>query len=178
MASQVLHEAADPGYGGAPGLPQSRSTRQNRDASLYVRLDPEDRQLLARKALQRGMPSATYLSLLVRAHVRGVTPLPKEELLALGCSVTELKAVGRNLDQMAKALNQDVRATVPGRQEVTLLDIASYARPGPARRDRPSPAAIDLISRTIRRAPEVMVKVLTHGGRDLKPVQRYLAYIN
>src|SRR5215472_8055471 len=59
-----------------------------------------------------------------------------------------------------------------------LLDIASYARPGPARRDRLSAAEVELISRTVHRAPEVMVKVLTHGGKDLKSVQRHLAYLN
>jgi hypothetical protein len=59
-----------------------------------------------------------------------------------------------------------------------LLDVASYGRPGPGRRDRLSAAEVELISRTVRRAPEVMVKVLTHGGQDLKSVQRHLAYLN
>jgi hypothetical protein len=59
-----------------------------------------------------------------------------------------------------------------------LLDIASYARPGPGRRDRLSQAEVELISRTVHRAPEVMVKVLTHGGKDLKSVQRHLEYLN
>jgi hypothetical protein len=95
--------------------------RPNRDARLYVRLEPEDRQLLSGKATQRGMPSATYVSLLVRSHLRGVAPLPKEELLALRHSITELKAVGRNLNQMAKVLNHDGRAMVPGRQEVNAM---------------------------------------------------------
>ena len=95
--------------------------RPNRDARLYVRLEPEDRQLLSARATQRGMASATYVSLLVRAHLRGVAPLPKEELLALRHSITQLKAVGRNLNQMAKSLSQDVRATAPGRQEVNAM---------------------------------------------------------
>ena len=64
---------------------------------------------------------ATYVWLLVRSHLRGVTPLPKEELLALRHSIAELKAVGRNLNQIAKALNQDVRAIVPGRHEVNAM---------------------------------------------------------
>ena len=103
--------------------------RPNRDSRLYVRLEPEDRQLLAGRATQRRMPSATYVSLLVRAHLRGVAPLPKEELLALRHCVAELKAVGRNLNQMAKALNQDVRATVPGRHEVNaMLKVAEGLR--------------------------------------------------
>ena len=69
--------------------------RPNRDARLYVRLEPEDRQLLTGRATQRGMPSATYVSLLVRTHLRGVAPLPKEELLALRHSIAELKTAGR-----------------------------------------------------------------------------------
>jgi hypothetical protein len=63
-------------------------------------------------------------------------------------------------------------------QPKPLLDIVSYARHGPGRRDRLSPAEVELISRTVRRAPEVMVKVLTHGGQDLKSVQRHLEYLN
>jgi hypothetical protein len=103
--------------------------RPNRDARLYVRLEPEDRQLLAGIATQRGMPSATYVSLLVRAHLRGVAPLPKEELLALRHATAELKAVGRNLNQMAKALSRDPRAIAPGRQEVNaMLKVAEGLR--------------------------------------------------
>ncbi len=59
-----------------------------------------------------------------------------------------------------------------------LLDIASYARRGPARRDRLSRDEIELISRTVRRTPEVMVKVLSRGGHDLRAVGRHLAYLN
>ena len=59
-----------------------------------------------------------------------------------------------------------------------LLDIASYARRGPGRRDRLSQDEIELISRTVRRTPEVMVKVLSRGGRDLKAIGRHLGYLN
>jgi hypothetical protein len=59
-----------------------------------------------------------------------------------------------------------------------LLDIASYARRGPGRRDRLSPAEIELIGRTVNRTPEVMVKVLTRGGQDLKAVRAHLAYLS
>jgi hypothetical protein len=59
-----------------------------------------------------------------------------------------------------------------------LLDIASYARQGPGTRDRLSPKEIEHISLTVRRAPEVMVKVLTRGGQDLKSIQRHLAYLS
>lgn len=66
-------------------------------------------------------------------------------------------------------------ATVPGNEP--LFDLASYARRGPGRRDRLSPGEIAQISRTVRRVPEVMVKVLSHGGQDLKAVGRHIDYL-
>ena len=103
--------------------------KASRDARLSVRLRHEDRTLLSARATARGMASATYVSVLVRSHLRNLAPLPKEELLALRHSIAELKAVGRNLNQMAKALNQDVRAIVPGRQEVNaMLKVAEGLR--------------------------------------------------
>ena len=59
-----------------------------------------------------------------------------------------------------------------------LLDIASYARRGPGRRDRLSLAEIEHISLTVQRAPEVMVKVLTRGGQDTGAVRRHFEYLN
>lgn len=59
-----------------------------------------------------------------------------------------------------------------------LLDIASYARGGPQRRDRLSPEEVALISRTVSRTPEVVVKVLTRGGQSLKAVRAHIAYLN
>ena len=58
-----------------------------------------------------------------------------------------------------------------------LLDIASYARRGPGHRDRLSPAEVQQIARTVRRTPEVMVKVLSRGGQDLGAVRRHLDYL-
>jgi hypothetical protein len=58
-----------------------------------------------------------------------------------------------------------------------LFDIASYARRGPGRRDRLSPAEVQQIARTVSRTPEVMVKVLSGGGQDLGAVRRHLAYL-
>lgn len=59
-----------------------------------------------------------------------------------------------------------------------LLDIASYARRGPGRRDHLSHDETELIERTVRRTPEVMVKVLSRGGQDLKAIGRHLGYLN
>jgi Relaxase/Mobilisation nuclease domain len=59
-----------------------------------------------------------------------------------------------------------------------LLDIASYARRGPADRVHLAQDEIQLLSRTVHRTPEVMVKVLTQGGRDRKAVGRHLSYLS
>jgi len=58
-----------------------------------------------------------------------------------------------------------------------LFDIVSYARRGPGRRDRLSPAEVQQIARTVGRTPEVMVKVLSGGRQDLCAVGRHLDYI-
>ncbi len=100
-----------------------------RDARLYVRLAPEDRILLGDRATARGMPSATYVSVLVRSHLRSLAPLPKEELLALKRSVAELGAIGRNLNQIARAANQGAKPAGPGREELkAMLRVAEGLR--------------------------------------------------
>lgn len=58
-----------------------------------------------------------------------------------------------------------------------LLDIASYARRGPGRRDRLTPGEIAHISRTVRRVPEVVVKVLSRDSNKFDSVGRHLNYI-
>jgi len=58
------------------------------------------------------------------------------------------------------------------------LDIGSYARHGPGRRDRLSPAHIAAIARTVRRAPEVMIKMLNQGGRSTGLVADHLKYLD
>ncbi|MBV9725804.1 MAG: plasmid mobilization relaxosome protein MobC [Gammaproteobacteria bacterium] len=55
------------------------------------------------------MPSATYVAVLVRSHLRKLTPLPTEELAALKRSIAELGALGRNLNQIARTLNAGSR---------------------------------------------------------------------
>ena len=70
------------------------------------------------------------------------------------------------------------RRLIDLRDAKPLLDVASYARRGPGRRDQLSRDEIELIERTVRRTPEVMVKVLTRGGQDLKAVARHMAYLN
>lgn len=101
----------------------------SRETRLYVRLAAEDWRLLKERSSARGLPSATYISLLVRAHLRGGAPLPKTEYLALKQSVVELTAIGRNLNQIARVANQGSRPALPGRAEVgAMLKVAEGLR--------------------------------------------------
>lgn len=71
-----------------------------------MRLRPEDRLLLRERATGRGLAAATYASLMLRAHLRNVTPMPDRELAELKRSVAALGAIGRNLNQIARVANQ------------------------------------------------------------------------
>ncbi len=88
---------------------------------LTVRLRPEDQMLLRDRASARGMAPATYVSVLVRSHLRSMAPLPKVELLALRKAITELGGIGRNLNQIARAANQSGRLNGPGREHVAAM---------------------------------------------------------
>lgn len=72
---------------------------------VYVRLCPEDWLLLEARAAARGLRPATYLAVLARSHLRSLAPLPKDEYLALMRSISELAAIGRNINQIAHAAN-------------------------------------------------------------------------
>ncbi len=61
---------------------------------------------------------------------------------------------------------------------VPLFNVGSYARRGSHRRDRLASAEVELVARTVRRAPEVMVKVLTRGGLNLGAVRRHFGYLD
>jgi hypothetical protein len=73
-----------------------------RTGRLMIRLRADDQILLRERAVARAMAPATYVSVLTRAHLRSLAPLPKEELLALKRTVAELGTIGRNLNQIAR----------------------------------------------------------------------------
>ncbi len=97
------------------GAPDPRLSR------LTVRLHADDQMLLRERASARGIAPATYVSVLVRSHLRSLAPLPKEELLAVKRAVAELGGIGRNLNQIARAANQGERVSGPGRQDVQAM---------------------------------------------------------
>ena len=75
------------------------------------------------------MPAATYVAVLVRAHLRTLAPLPSEEVAALKRSVAELSAIGRNLNQIARVAQQTGRITGPNRDDLrSMLKVCEAMR--------------------------------------------------
>ena len=95
--------------------------RPLRTARLMIRLGADDQLLLRERATARGIAPATYVSVLTRAHLRSLAPLPKEELLALKRTLGEFGSIGRNLNQIAHAANQGQIVTSPGRNDLEAM---------------------------------------------------------
>lgn len=113
LVELTCHSADDLGtHGIGSESPPSRAAR------VYVRLRPEDHLFLRERAAARGMAAATYVSILVRSHLRRLPPLPKDELHTLKRTVAELGAIGRNLNQIARATNQGSPMSAPGRDDL------------------------------------------------------------
>jgi hypothetical protein len=68
--SELLRLEADRPTRKAPGAPGAGKP-------MLMRLAAEDRLLLDARAEARGMRPATYASVLLRAHLRQLTPMPK-----------------------------------------------------------------------------------------------------
>jgi hypothetical protein len=108
-------------------------------AKISVRPRSDDQLLLRERARARGMPTSTYVSLLIRSHLRSLAPLPTTELMALKRSIAEVGAVGRNLNQIARAVNQGEHSTGPSRADLqALLRALSGPREGARFSRRPS----------------------------------------
>jgi hypothetical protein len=112
----MLHSAE-----GSSALTLEGADVVGRRSRLSLRLQADDQMLLRERSVARGMPCATYVSVLVRAHLRALAPLPHEELRAFKHSVTELTAIGRNLNQIARIGNQSGRVNGPSRDDIRAI---------------------------------------------------------
>jgi hypothetical protein len=106
---------------GSSSSVNERTEATNRDSRLSVRLHADDHLLLHERAIARGMPAATYVSTLVRAHLRALAPLPRNELAAVKRSAIELAAIGRNLNQIARMGHQSGRIAGPAREDLRAM---------------------------------------------------------
>lgn len=105
----------------APEPPRAPPPAECRDTRLTVRLVPEDRALLRERAASRSMAAATYASHLIRARLRQLAPLPERELSALHEAVNQLAALGRNVNAVARLLQQNGQQPTSLRQDVQAM---------------------------------------------------------
>lgn len=99
--SEVTAAALD---AGAPGRPKLRKE---------VRLLPEEVARLESIAAAEGYSLTRWIIALVRARLDGGPQLGQHELVALGKSNLQLLAIGRNVNQIARAVNNGNRDLLP-----------------------------------------------------------------
>ena len=88
---------------------------------ISVRLRPDDLSMLRERAAARSVPTGTYVSFLIRSHLRSLAPLLAPELAALKSSLAEIGAIGRDLNQIARALNRGEHPNGPSRADLQAL---------------------------------------------------------
>ena len=82
---------------------------------ISVRLRSDDLRLLRERAVGRSLPTGTYVSFLIRTHLRNVAPLPAAELTALSRSVG---ALGGVVSVLPAALNAAICMIQPALGEM------------------------------------------------------------
>ena len=115
----------------APNSKPEETDSMPRDSRLYVRLRLGDRKMLNARASARGVPSASYVALLVRRHLHLAPPIPEAELLAVRESISELRSIGRDLNTMARVIDRD-----GGRPQPAQRDVLRMMKVGDVLRDR------------------------------------------
>jgi hypothetical protein len=119
--SAMLHRlvrdaAAEATPGAAPRKPRRDALR------LMVRLAPPEAAHVEREALAMAMPRAAWVAALVRRHVTGRSTFARADELTLIGTLRELRRIGVNVNQIARALNT---AVMEGRvldTELTAVD--------------------------------------------------------
>jgi hypothetical protein len=110
LIETVLERNADAGHDASLHHDAKTSER------MSLRLKADDCALLAARAARRGMRTASYVAMLVRAHIRREKPLPMPEIELLKVSVAQLSSFSRQLDDSRtdelRALVETVRREV------------------------------------------------------------------
>jgi len=91
---------------------------ESRIRKLTIRLSPSQERRLTQRAQQEGYPNRTsWVTAMVFAELHQEPVLTDAEVAALRESNRELAAIGRNLNQMARAINTDWRESDKLKQE-------------------------------------------------------------
>lgn len=97
-------------------LPHVASADGDGRVSVKVQFSRDEYEAVSRTAGHMGFTLSRFLVAMVRAQITGDPQLGERELAALEASNYQLAAIGRNLNQIARALNaQPVAAAQPHR---------------------------------------------------------------
>ena len=88
----------------------SGRTYESRSARLYARLTPSEYSAVEARAGAWGMTPYSWTARLIRAHLIKAPQLSQDETRVLREATRELSYVGRNLNQVAHALNMTMNA--------------------------------------------------------------------
>lgn len=110
-------------------VPAALPRRSARAERVYVRLSVPDRRGLTDRAGRARVPVATYVSLLVRAHLCQVAPPLDEHVGLLRQEIRNLVAIGRHLAKLNDHIDKTARAPASLKQEVAaMLTVCSALR--------------------------------------------------
>ena len=103
--SSLLADLLDEALEGDPISARGGTPREARPDRVAIRLRPGDVTAIGRRAAARRMKPSTDIAALVRSHLVEDPPLPPAELAMLERATAEVSAIGRNLNQIARAIN-------------------------------------------------------------------------
>ncbi|TAJ71791.1 MAG: plasmid mobilization relaxosome protein MobC [Phenylobacterium sp.] len=105
--SALLRRLVEGSAGGA-GLDPSASSGLRDALRLMVRLAAPEARHVADQARSLSLPRAAWVAALVRRHATGAPRFPRSEELALLAIHGEVRRIGVNVNQIARALNTAV----------------------------------------------------------------------
>lgn len=85
-------------------------TYEARSERLYARLTPSEKSAVVARASAWGMTPYSWTARLIRAHLIKAPQLSQDETRVLREATRELSYIGRNLNQVAHALNMTMNA--------------------------------------------------------------------
>lgn len=89
---------------------------------IEVRLQSSDLNELRDRAFKSNMTANKYLAMLFQAHIQKIPVVSTKQIESLYQSNAQLLRIGRNLNQIAKALNSGAQAAVSTKMLVNIKD--------------------------------------------------------
>lgn len=104
----LLHRIIRAACADAAGVPDATPRPPRTAARIMVRLAPREAAHAAAEAASMALPRSSWVAALVAAHTRGAPRFARPDELALIAIHGEIRRIGVNVNQIARALNTAV----------------------------------------------------------------------